>query len=468
VSPHVDNTLGTSTGAPAPALGLEPGALLDGRYRVEKPIGRGGMATVYRGHDEKLDVPVAIKASWAEGAALDATRARFEREAHIGARLGGEAGYVQARDFGELPGEGLLYLVMELVDGAEPLDLRSTSLEERLDQIEHLLERVAGLHARGIVHRDLKPSNVLIRHDQRVLLADFGLARFGRRPPPAEADPSAVVPQDDDLLATLVTQAGGGVGTPPFMPPEQFEDPDQADARADVYALGVILFLALTGRYPYGERDCRAELERVARGETPAADFVGDELPASTPPGLPALCLEALALDPDARPRDAESLLGRFRLARRPPADGPPPLEDQEDQERLEAAYYDARARLTWGHDLTKVRADLLARRLAPADVQELLDAIQAELATLRAGIVRTRLRLALLLTAIVGLASWVEPGWAIRAQTAPPQLAAIFAKMLAAPGAGWFFVQAWLAHTSEGLPSGVSVPLRLQQRIGP
>jgi serine/threonine-protein kinase len=263
---------------------MKPGAVLASRYTIEKEIGRGGMGSVYRARDGKFGARVALKVASASGVTLDEFRARFAREARIGHRLGKTEGFVRVLDFGEVD-DATLYLAMDLVEDARPLDLVSGSLPERVERLARAAKLVAAAHALGVVHRDLKPENFLVDASGRIHLSDFGLAKSH---------------EADEAPGPGLTRTGLGMGTPTFMPPEQFEDTRGVDERADVYALGVMLFLALTGKLPY-EGSATAILSRHVR-------IQGGLEPPPRPgpvPGAPAtlldLCARAIALDRNAR-----------------------------------------------------------------------------------------------------------------------------------------------------------------------
>src|SRR5579862_9273439 len=266
------------------------GRLLDGRYAVTARIAHGGMATVYRATDTRLDREVALKVMHVELARDEDFVRRFIGEAKSVARLSHQ-NVVAVFDQGA---DGpFLYLAMEYIHGRTLRQL----LRERgwfspaaaLDIITGVLDGLAAAHASGIVHRDVKPENVLLTGDGRVKVADFGLAR-------AQA-------------ATGHTRAGLLIGTVAYLPPEQVTG-EGSGPRSDVYSAGVVLFELLTGRQPFA-------------GDTPIAvayQHVNQDVPApsSLVPGIPAavdqLVLAATSRDPALRPADA----GEFaRAARR-------------------------------------------------------------------------------------------------------------------------------------------------------
>ena len=281
----------TSTAAD-PAADPLLGTLLDGRYRIERRVARGGMATVYAATDQRLDRTVALKILHAALAEDPEFVARFEREARTAARLS-HPHVVSVHDQGE--SDGRVFLVMEYVEGRTLRDLLvergRLSPSEALDLLVPALEGLAAAHAAGLVHRDVKPENVLLAADGRVKVADFGLTRAVGS-------------------ATAATQ-GVLIGTVAYLAPEQVAR-GIADSRSDVYAAGVLLFEMLTGRPPY-------------TGDTPlsvAYQHVHETIPApsSLASGIPstvdALVTGATRPDPDDRPADAAELLGLLRQVR--------------------------------------------------------------------------------------------------------------------------------------------------------
>jgi len=207
-----------------------------GNYKILAPLGQGGMARVYKAHQENLDREVAVKVLPPWFAADRNFVERFNLEARLVARLS-HPNIVTVHDANEYHGH--LYIVMQLVDGG--------TLKQRLDQLQalgktmemaearriftQLASALSYAHENGIIHRDVKPVNVLLDRSGRPILSDFGIAKV--------------------LAGTkALTRQGAGVGTPEYMSPEQCQG-GPVDARADIYALGVMLFEALTGRLPF-------------------------------------------------------------------------------------------------------------------------------------------------------------------------------------------------------------------------
>ncbi|HEU0102669.1 MAG TPA: Stk1 family PASTA domain-containing Ser/Thr kinase [Mycobacteriales bacterium] len=272
------------------------GRLLESRYRLTGLIARGGMATVYRATDERLDRPVAVKVMHRALADDPDFVARFTREARSAARLSAPevvAVYDQGRD--ELTGAA--YLVMEYVQGR---DLRAL-LRERgavtplraVSLLEPVLRALAAAHRAGIVHRDVKPENVLLGDDGRVKVADFGLARAVE-------------------TSELTSTTGLLIGTVAYLAPEQIER-GSADARADVYAAGVVLWETLTGTPPYAaETPLQVAYRHVHEDVPPPSTVV-----AGIPGALDELVVRATRRDPALRPPDAGVFLAELRTVRR-------------------------------------------------------------------------------------------------------------------------------------------------------
>ncbi|MDG9700902.1 Stk1 family PASTA domain-containing Ser/Thr kinase [Streptomyces sp. DH37] len=268
------------------------GHVLDGRYRVEARIAVGGMATVYRALDTRLDRVLALKVMHPSFAADASFVGRFIREARSAARLA-HPNVVGVFDQGE--DGGYVYLAMEYVEGCTLRDVlrERGALQPRaaLDVLEAVLAALGAAHLAGLVHRDVKPENVLIGDDGRVKVADFGLVR-------------AVGSQTS-------ASTGSVLGTVSYLAPEQIEH-GAADARADVYACGVVLYEMLTGAKPHAGGTPAQVLYQHLQEDVPA--------PSAAVPGLaPALddlVARTAARDPGRRPADAVELLAEVRAVR--------------------------------------------------------------------------------------------------------------------------------------------------------
>jgi eukaryotic-like serine/threonine-protein kinase len=279
------------------------GRLLDGRYEVTGRLAQGGMAVVYTAFDIRLDRPVAVKVMHPVLAADEDFVARFRREAKAAARLSSPH-VVAVTDQGR-DGD-VIFLVMELVEGRTLRDvLREAGrlrAGEALELMIPVLEALATAHRAGLVHRDVKPENVLVADDGTVKVGDFGLARA------VDASP-------------LTATAGLLLGTVAYLAPEQVAR-GVADARADVYACGVMLFELLTGRPPFeGTSGLQVAYQHLNDDVPPPSSLVG-----GVPPAVDRLVAAATARDPADRPHDATALLFRARavLERLAPTPGKP------------------------------------------------------------------------------------------------------------------------------------------------
>jgi serine/threonine protein kinase/beta-lactam-binding protein with PASTA domain len=297
-----------------------PAALLDARYQVGPVLARGGMSTVYRGTDIRLDRPVAIKVMEPRLAADPAFRARFEREARSAARIDHPA-VVDVHDQGEHFGHGsdepVLFLVMELVEGGTLRDVLrargALGVPAAFAVMEQVLAGLAEAHRLGLVHRDVKPENVLISRAGEVKVADFGLVTAA-----AQAGAS---------------HAGMIMGTVAYLSPEQVAT-GQADQRSDVYAAGVLLYELLTGAPPYTGDTALSVAYRHVNSDVPAPSLIAGDVP----PELDDLVRRATRRDPAVRPVDAAAMLAELRrVAVRlevprvlPPVPPPRPIEEQD------------------------------------------------------------------------------------------------------------------------------------------
>ncbi|MFN8086456.1 MAG: protein kinase [Microbacterium sp.] len=264
------------------------GRLVDGRYRVRARIARGGMATVYVATDLRLERRVALKVMHGHLSDDQVFQGRFIQEARAAARLA-DPHVVNVFDQGQ-DGE-MAYLVMEYLPGITLRDLlreqRRLSIPQTITIMDAVLSGLAAAHRAGIVHRDVKPENVLLAEDGRIKIGDFGLAR-----------------------ATSANTATGQMllGTIAYLAPELVTR-GTADARSDIYALGIMLYEMLVGEQPYkGEQPMQIAYQH-------ATDSV--PRPSAKNPGIPEqldeLVLWATEREPDERPTDARVMLDRLR-----------------------------------------------------------------------------------------------------------------------------------------------------------
>jgi len=275
-----------------PVLGMVP--IVDGKYRIDAVIGRGGMGAVFRARDLRLTRDVAVKIVRADMVIDPEARSRFEREAQIVARLQHPA-IVTVFDYGNLP-NGAAFLVMEYVAGE---DLRHLLKRMRTLTPHHVLSLIGGVadgveaaHQAGVLHRDLKPENILLPASgigPKVL--DFGVAKM--------TDPSAA---DAGVTAT---QSGTVIGTPAYMAPEQLKG-EPLDPRADVYSLAVVAYEALTGRLPFGSGSFYDIGVKQANGRIDVTDM---------PSALADPLARALSMNRDDRPATAIAFAEALRVS---------------------------------------------------------------------------------------------------------------------------------------------------------
>jgi len=278
---------------------VETGAVLDGRFRVERVIGTGAMGVVVAARHIALREPVAIKFLKAELTEDAVFVARFEREARAAARLRSEH-IARVSDVGRLA-SGEPYMVMEYLVGKDLSEhlagQGSLPLVEAAEYLLQACEALAEAHSLGIVHRDLKPANLFLttRADGSacIKVLDFGIARF--------ADGAA----SSGLSATL---AGGLVGSPLYMSPEQIESAMDVDSRSDVWSLGIILFELLTGSMPF----TGTNLAQICMAIVTAAPRSLRALRPDVPQGVEDLVLACLEKNREARPSSVAEFARRL------------------------------------------------------------------------------------------------------------------------------------------------------------
>jgi serine/threonine protein kinase len=252
-----------------------------GRYHILAQLGEGGMATVYKAHDLRLERDVAIKVIRNDvfgSALLERMLKRFEREARALAKLS-HPNIVKVLDYGEH--EGAPYLVMEYLPGGtlkDKLAANRLTWEEAFRLLLPIAQALAYAHSQGIVHRDIKPSNILITQSGEPMLSDFGIAKI----------------LEGEATSEL-TGTGAGIGTPEYMAPEQ--GLGQADERADIYALGVVLYQMVTDHVPFRADTPMAVLLKKSTEPLPRPTQYVPSLPGAVENAL----VKALARDPENR-----------------------------------------------------------------------------------------------------------------------------------------------------------------------
>src|SRR5919106_3382290 len=281
--------------------GMSVATLAEGRYLLERELGRGGMATVHLARDSELDRPVAVKVLAGHLSGDEDLRERFVREARMAAGLS-HPNVVQVFDAGEE--DGRLFIVMEYVPGVTLADeLSRAGRLAPAAAVDLALQACAGLehaHETGLVHRDVKPGNLLLREDGALKITDFGIARA--------------------VEATQLTQIGSVLGTAAYLSPEQAVG-ERVTAATDIYGLGVVLYELLTGRTPFVIESLG---DLVAKHRESAVTPVR-ELEPAVPEALEAAVMKCLARNPDYRPESAAALARELAAASPEPPTVPLP-----------------------------------------------------------------------------------------------------------------------------------------------
>src|ERR1051325_9532779 len=259
------------------------GSVFDGRYRIERKLGAGGMADVYLAEDQELGRRVAIKILNDRHAADDSFIERFRREAKNAAGLS-HPNIVSIYDRGEA--EGTYYIAMEYLDGRSLKELilsrGPAPVSVAIDYARQILSALRFAHRNGIVHRDIKPHNVLDDGEGHVKVTDFGIARAG---------------------ASQMTEEGSIIGTAQYLSPEQARG-TQVDQTSDLYSLGIVLYEMLTGNVPFsGDRPVEIAMKHLSATPEPLTEVRSD-----IPGSLEHVVLRALAKDPAARYQSADEM----------------------------------------------------------------------------------------------------------------------------------------------------------------
>lgn len=276
-------------------MSLNPGDLIQEKYRITRLIGQGGMGAVYEGENVVIARRVAIKVLHGMLAGDGSVIERFEREAQAAGRIGNDH-ILEVLDMGRLDNNTDRFMVMEYLDG-ETLDQRCDRLGRLSDAelypiLRQLLIGLAAAHAAGIVHRDLKPDNIFVLQHKAgqkdfVKIIDFGISKFTA-----------------GGANFKMTMTGAIMGTPYYMAPEQAKGGKNVDMRSDVYAVGVVMFKALTGQVPFQAESFNELIFKIALSETPRPSSIVPDLD----PELDAIVHKAMARNLEDRYQSALQL----------------------------------------------------------------------------------------------------------------------------------------------------------------
>lgn len=270
------------------------GELIDNRYLLQRQLAFGGMATIYAALDTRLDRAVAVKIMHPHLASDEAFVSRFIKEAKATAALS-HPNIVAIQDQGwNEGGAPAVFIVMELVEGNTLRDFLNEnaplSFEQTIQLIIPVLSALSAAHKIGIIHRDIKPENILISKDGRIKVADFGLAR------------------NNAVGQTMTAESSVVLGSVSYLSPEQVQR-GIADARSDIYAIGIVLFEMLTGAKPYdGDTPIQIAYKHVNE-RIPKVNSVKQGIPEN----LTEIIFSSTSPNPDERPRDAQELLNSIR-----------------------------------------------------------------------------------------------------------------------------------------------------------
>jgi serine/threonine protein kinase len=283
-------------------LEVGPGVVLAQRYKVQRPLGRGGMGEVFAAENLRTGRVVAVKVLRADSKQKSSAVERFRREARAAGSINSDH-VTQVLDVDDDPEHGIL-IIFELLEGESLIDrLKRTgpmSFEELFPIVEQVLMGLSDAHRAGIIHRDLKPSNVFLERrpdgSYRVKILDFGISKLPK-----------------EVAGDTLTEMGQSLGTFSFMPPEQIGKAKTVDHRADIYATATLIFQSLSGQLPYAAKNILHMVELKSKSEPRP---LGSVLEGGVDPALEAFLSRSLAREPNDRFPTAADALDAWRALR--------------------------------------------------------------------------------------------------------------------------------------------------------